>query len=155
MKLLTAFFAASLTVVAVAQSKSVFGDYADAHPATVSILAVSTSTHQSWAGNQDVYLADITIKGGKEGEHRFAKVVDQYEGYGYPIRPAVLKARELLKIQLTRVTECDTLGSKIYLPPDARIFDVSTRDTLRAHADEMIPCYRTLHKTIKIIKAKK
>jgi len=152
MKLLTAFLAASLTAFAMAQSKSVFGDYADAHPATVSVLAVSTSTHQSWAGNQDVYLADISMK---DGEHRFAKVVDQYEGYGYPIRPAVLKARELLKIQLVRVTECDTLGSKIYLPADARVFDASTRDTLRARADEMIPCYRTLHKTIKIVKAKK
>jgi hypothetical protein len=152
MKLLTAFLAASLTLAATAQTKNVFGDYAKAHKATVSILAVSTSTHQSWAGNQDVYLADISIK---DGDHQLAKVVDQYEGYGYPIRPAVLRDRELLKMQIVRVTECDTLGSKIFLPADARVFDASTRDTLRSHAGDMIPCYRTLHKTIKIIKGKK
>ena len=131
------------------QTKNVFGDYAKPHKATVSILAVSTSTHQSWAGNQDVYLADISLK---DGEHQLAKVVDQYEGYGYPIRQRVLRDHSLLKIQLVRVTECDTLGSKIYLPADARIFDASAPDELRNHAADIIPCYRTMHKTIKLVK---
>jgi hypothetical protein len=149
MRILTVFLTATLTLAAAAQTKNVFGDYAKPRKATVNILAVSTATHQSWAGNQDVYIADVSLK---DGEHVLAKVVDLYEGYGYPIMPAVLRNRSLLKMQLVRQTACDTRGSDLYLPQGSKIFDASVADQLRDHMGDMIPCYRTLHKTIKLAK---
>ena len=154
MKLLTYLTAAATLLAATAitsQTGPVFNDNAKPQHATVSILAISSQTHNGYSGSQDIYIADVTTK---KGSHEFVKLVDIYEGYGYPIRHSLLTNRTVFKMDVVRQTGCDMRGSELFLPPDAQIFDASTADTLRSKADDMIPCYRTVHKTIKMAKHK-
>ena len=116
--------------------------------ATVTIQAVSSSSRQTFAGNQEVYLADIQVK---QGEHQFVRLIDQYPGFGLPIRASLLRDRTLFQMKVTREPECDVPGSDVYLRAgSASVFDGSVRDSLLAHRSEAIPCYRTLHQTIRI-----
>ena len=117
--------------------------------AHVRILASSSTSRQSFAGNQDVYLADISVDKG----HQFVKLVDQYPGFGLPIRPDLLRSQQAFTMQVTREPECDAAASAIFLRPgDSVLYDASVRDTLATHAQDAIPCYKTLHQTIKLVK---
>lgn len=118
--------------------------------AHVRILAVSSTSHQSFAGNQDVYLADVSTKA---TEHQLVKLVDQYPGFGLPIRQDLLHNQQLFDMQVTREPECDAVATDIFLRPgDSVLYDASVRDTLTTHAADAIPCYKTLHQTIKLAK---
>lgn len=116
------------------------------------MLAVSSSSRQSFAGNQEVYLADLRTK---KGEHEFVRLIDQYPGYGLPIRDSLLRNRTLFTMRVTREPECDMPGTQVFLAPtDEVIFDGAIRNTLQGKGTNPIPCYRTLHSTIRIAKAK-
>jgi hypothetical protein len=131
-----------------ATKPSAFGNQSKPLKATVRILAISSSSRQSFAGNQDIYLADVQIKG---GDHRFARVIDQYPGFGLPIRVSLMRDRTEFTMQVTREPECDVPGAKVFLRAgDASIFDGSVRDSLATHAADAIPCFRSVHQSIQI-----
>ena len=120
--------------------------------AQVTLLAVSSSSRQSFAGNQEVYLADLQTK---DGDHQFVRLIDQYPSYGLPIRDSLLRNRTLFTIRVTREPECDVPGSQIFLAPSEKVvFNGAVRDTLQARGTEMVPCYRALHSTIQVTKVK-
>lgn len=149
MKLLTlAALSLAAAVPVVAQTGPVFADNAKPQNALVSILAQSSAMHNGYSGSQDIYLADVEIK----GEHHFVKLMDIYEGFGYPIRHSLIRNRTLFKMQVVRQTACDMRGDQLFLPADSMIYDASVTDTVRGHASDMIPCYRTVHKSIKMAK---
>jgi hypothetical protein len=117
--------------------------------ATVSILAMSSSSRQSFAGNQEIYIATVEVKGHRE----LARLIDQYPGFGLPIRTSLLRDRTLFKMKVTREPECDLTGAQIFLTPrDSAVFDGSVRDSLQTHASDAIPCYKALHQTIEVTK---
>jgi hypothetical protein len=133
-----------------ATKPSAFGNQSKPVSATVRILAISSSSRQSFAGNQDIYLADVQVKG---GDHRFARIIDQYPGFGLPIRQSLLRDRTTFKMEVTREPECDVPGSKVFLHGgDSGIFDGSVRDSLASHAADTIPCFRSVHQSIEIAK---
>ena len=133
-----------------ATKPSAFGNQSKPLKATVRILAISSSSRQSFAGNQDIYLADVQVKG---GDHRFARVIDQYPGFGLPIRVSLLRDRTEFTMQVTREPECDVPGAKVFLHAgDVSIFDGSVRDSLATHATDAIPCFRSVHQSIQIAK---
>lgn len=136
----------------VAQTGGVFSDDAKPRQATVTILALSTATHNGYSGSQDIYFA--YIKTAKKEEQQFVKLVDIYEGYGYPIRRSLLTNRAVFRMEVVRQTECDMLGSQLFLPSSAQVYDGGTSDLLKTHADDVVPCYRTVHKSIKLAKKK-
>src|ERR1700712_2893157 len=104
-----------------ATKPSAFGNQSKPLVATVRILAISSSSRQSFAGNEDIYLADVQVKG---GDHRFARIIDQYPGFGLPIRLSLLRDRTEFTMQVTREPECDVPGAKVFLHSgDASIFD--------------------------------
>ncbi len=116
------------------------------------MLAVSTSSRQSFAGNREIYLADLQT--GK-GDHQFVRLVDQYPGYGLPIRDALLRDRTLFSMKVTREPDCDVPGAQIALAPTEKVvFNAAVRDTLAAHQADLVPCYKTLHNTIRVQKVK-
>ena len=133
-----------------ASKPSAFGNQSKPMKATVRILAISSSSRQSFAGNQDIYLADVQVKG---GDHRFARIIDQYPGFGLPIRQSLLRDRTSFTMEVTREPECDVPGSKVFLHAgDSGIFDGSVRDSLATHAADAIPCFRSVHQSIQIAK---
>ena len=133
-----------------AERKSVFGNQSKPTKVRVSILAVSSSSRQSFAGSQEIYLADVQLK---DGTHQFARLIDQYPGYGLPIRDSVLRARPALSMKVTREPECDISGARVFLgSTDTVVFDPSVRDQMESHRNESVPCYRTLHQTIQYAK---
>ena len=135
-----------------AERQSPFTNQSRPLNASVTMLAVSSSSHQSFAGNQEIYLADLQTKG---GEHQFVRLVDQYPGYGLPIRDSLLRDRTLFTMHVTREPECDVPGSEIFLAPtDAVVFNGAVRDSLHSRGTELVPCYKTLHSTIQIAKVK-
>ena len=150
--------AAGLLVIAVLAGDSMargarppaFGNQSKPEAAVVRILAVSSSSRQSFAGNQEIYLADVQVK---HGEHQFARLVDQYPGFGLPIRQDLLRDRTVFTMKVTREPECDEPGAKVFLQQgDAAVFDGSVRETLASHGADSIPCYKTLHQTVKVDK---
>ncbi len=152
-KVVTGIVAAvSIAAAAWASSnkRSAFGYESAPMPASVRILAVSSSSRQSFAGNRDVYLADVQVK---KGEHHFARLIDQYPGFALPIRHDLLQDRTPLTMKVMREPECDEPGAKVFLPPgNAVVYDGGVRETLANHAADAIPCYKTLHQTIQIAK---
>jgi hypothetical protein len=106
--------------------------------AEISILAISSSVHSGGSGNQEIYLADVLLKG---NAHQMAKLVDAYPPTGFPIRRSVLVNRHLLRMTLVRNPDCDSTGGSFFLAPGgANIFEASTRSALNGQAAERIPC---------------
>ena len=129
---------------------SAFTNQSKPQTAHVTMLAVSNSSRQSFAGNREIYLADLQT--GK-GNHQFVRLIDQYPGYGLPIRDSLLRDRTLFSMKVTREPECDIPGSQIALAPTDRvIFTGSVRDTLVSHQADLVPCYKALHNTIRVQK---
>ena len=148
----TAAVAVACTVSVVAERPSPFMNQSRPQPAQVTLLAVSSSSRQSFAGNQEIYLADLQTK---QGDHQFVRLVDQYPGYGLPIRDSLLRDGTLFTMRVTREPECDVPGAQIYLAPtDAVVFTASARDSLQARGTNLVPCYKALHSTIRIAKRK-
>ncbi len=144
--------ALGLCVTADAERPSAFTNQSRPKSAQATILAVSSSSRQSFAGNREIYLADLATKG---GDHNFVRLVDQYPGYGLPIRDTLLRDHTLFTLKVTREPDCDLPGQQIALAPSEKvIFDGSVRDTLAHHATDLVPCYKTLHNTIRIAKTK-
>ena len=149
-KLWFAAVSAVCVCTAWAARPSAFGNQSKPLKATVQILAISSSSRQSFAGNQDVYLADVELK---DGSHQFARLIDQYPGFALPIRTSLLNTRPLLTLQVTREPECDIRGAQIYLAQSgSAIFNGSVRDSLESRVDQVVPCFRTLHQTIRVPK---
>jgi hypothetical protein len=118
--------------------------------ATVTIMALSTSVHHGFAGNQEIYLADIELKG--KG-HQVAKLVDSYSPSGPQIRRSILIEHHPLRMTLVRDADCDTTGQRFFLGTDeANIFDAATRDALKDHATEPIPCFNVIHEATRLAK---
>jgi hypothetical protein len=112
--------------------------------ARVTIMALSASLHSAaYAGNQEVYLADIELKG---GSHQLAKLVDTYPPAARPVRRAILAERYPLRMQLFRNEDCDTTGQRFFLgDDDSNLFDVSSRKVLKENAAVTIPCFDVIH----------
>lgn len=145
-----AVVAAGMAAVAWGSRPSAFGNQSKPMKATVRILAISSSSRQSFAGNQDIYLADVQVK---NGDHTFARIIDQYPGFGLPIRQSLMRDRTTFTMQVTREPECDVPGSRVFLHTgDAGIFDGSVRDSLVTHTADAIPCFRSVHQSIQIAK---
>ncbi len=149
-KILTSALCLSCLAAAFAAKPSAFGNQSKPMKATVRILAVSSSSRQNFAGNQEIYLADVQVK---NGEHQFARLVDQYPGFGLPIQRSLLRDRTIFNMKVTREPECDVMGSQVFLRPgDASVYDGSVRESLTAHASAAIPCFKALHQTIQVSK---
>jgi len=118
--------------------------------AKVTIMALGISAHHGYAGNQEIYLADIQIKG---KDHVIAKLVDTYPPTETPIRRSLLTERHLFQMTLVRNAECDTTGQHFFLSKDeANFFDAGTRDALKDHATESIPCFTVTHDATRLAK---
>lgn len=144
--LLAAVVSAACACTAWAVRPSAFATQSRPMKASVRILAISSSSRQSFAGNQDIYIADVQVK---DGMHEFARIIDQYPGFGLPIRTSLLHEHTQFTMKVTREPECDVPGSQVYLSPSSSVvFDGSVRDALTSRAGEAVPCFRTLHQTI-------
>jgi phosphopentomutase len=133
------------------QKQSAFGNQSKPEKATVTILALSSSSRQTFAGDQEIYLADLEIK----GEHQFVRLIDQYPGFGLPIELSLIKNRTVFKLLVTREPECDVPGAQIYLRKgESEVFNGSVRDSLASRQTEAVPCYKTLHQTITVVAKK-
>jgi hypothetical protein len=117
--------------------------------ARVTIMALSDSSHSAaYAGNQEVYLADIELK---RGSHQLAKLVDTYPSAATPIRRAILTERYPLRMQLVRNEDCDTTGQSFFLgDDDANLFDASSRKVLKDNAAVRIPCFNVMHNATRL-----
>jgi hypothetical protein len=117
--------------------------------ARVTIMALSASMHSAaYAGNQEVYLANIELKG---GSHQLAKLVDTYPPAARPIRRAILAERYPLRMRLVRNEDCDTSGQSFFLgEDDANLFDASSRNVLKDNAAVRIPCFNVLHNATRL-----
>ncbi|SFR99836.1 hypothetical protein SAMN05421771_0422 [Granulicella pectinivorans] len=117
--------------------------------AKVSIMAISTSIHQAFAGNQDTYLADVALKDG----HQTARLIDRYSGNGDPIRRSILTDRKQLVMHLIRKPSCDMVSSSFFLGrTDYDVFDTASRLALSQTPDAVIPCYLVVHDHTKLAK---
>jgi hypothetical protein len=110
-----------------------------------------SSSRRAWfSANQEIYLADINIKG---NAHQMVKLVHTYPSMALPIQRSVLEDRHLLRMKLTRNPECDATGQSFFLAPgDSNIFDASTRSVLNDQATGKIPCFNVVHDATRLAK---
>jgi len=78
------------------------------HPvvAKVRFLATSTSTRSTYAGSEDVYLAEVAFPGRTDDELP-VRLIDDYPEYRGPIGPDVLQATHFTRFRLLRDATCD------------------------------------------------
>ena len=115
--------------------------------ANVSIMAIGTSIHQAFAGNQETYLADVALKDG----HQTARLIDLYSGNGNAIRRSLLTDRREFVMRLIRKPSCDIAANKFFLGrTDYDIFDTASRTALAQNGDNPIPCYMVVHEATRL-----
>ena len=117
--------------------------------AIVQILAMSTSVHLG-SGNQEVYLAEVSFKGGPV---ILAKLADEYSMSDQPILRSVLQDRRELRMTLSRTPECDVTGDRFFLgQEESQIFSESARAALKSHSRVAIPCFNVRHSETRLRK---
>jgi len=133
--------------LAIAQNP-VYDFVAKQQKAEVNVLAISSSIHPSRGSNQEVYLANIRLKG---NFIQLVKLVDTYSPDSLPIRRAILIERHLLQMTLIRNPQCDSTGLNFFLGSgETNIFDANTRNALNDHPTEMIPCFNVVHEATRL-----
>lgn len=114
----------------------------------VKIVARSTSVHQIFAGNEDVYLAQTLAKRGAE----IVKLVDMYSAGEVPIRSELLVNLQPFRMRMTRDFQCDVKAGAFFLGKESLIFDPAVPELLSNHAAESIACYRVDHTRTRLTK---
>jgi hypothetical protein len=121
--------------------------------ASVHVLAITSSVHQNFAGNQDTYVAEITSK---SMPAKLAVLIDRYPGYGDTIRRAVLSQRLGLQMRLIRSEACDTPARYVSAPQRAEdIFDERVQSGVEASGSGVLPCFLIDHAATRIDVAQK
>ncbi len=115
---------------------------ARSHIANVQILALSTSVHQGFAGNEDVFLAEVSFRGRKSV---LAKLTDFYPTYESPIRHSELTQRHALRMSLRPDAECETTGGAFFLGAFSELFDAGVAERLSDDRKQVIPCFKVDH----------
>lgn len=117
--------------------------------ALVRFVATSTSIRSSYAGSEDVFLAEASF--GKEAESPIlVKLVDRYPPYKAPIKLETLVSPPGTWLHLRRDVECDVALSAMPLrtapgdPTAVLAESLVFRPQLppSAKPDSMLPCYR-------------
>jgi len=115
----------------------------------VVILALSTSTHQTFAGNQDTYLA--VMSSNRDSVH-LVKLIDVYRATGTPIRRDLLAGQSRFRMKVTRYPGCDVVGGLFFLGRQSTVFDPQVELLLRDRAADSIPCYKVDHEATRLDK---
>jgi hypothetical protein len=133
--------------LAIAQNP-VYNFVAKQQRAEVNILAISSSIHPAWGTGQEVYLANIRLKG---NSIQLVKLVDTYSPDRLPILRSILIERHLLQMTLIRNPQCDSTGLNFFLESgETNIFDANTRTILNDHPTEMVPCFDVVHEATRL-----
>jgi hypothetical protein len=117
--------------------------------ARIAILALGTSVHQGFSGNEEVYLAEVSFRG---HEPELAKLVDDYPSSEAPILRSLLVARHPLSMILTPDPECDSTGKTFFSSAKKNIFDASAAQRLQESANEILPCFKVDHRATRLAK---
>ena len=114
----------------------------------VRFLARSTAVHNSWAGNQDVYLIELHTE--RSPQIVLSKLVDEYPAYAAPISTTALRSVAGAKLRVLRSSDCDVLYSlmpiraaaddRIAILPEKLKFQPSLTEIPAEGA--VLPCYR-------------
>jgi hypothetical protein len=112
---------------------------------TVTILAISTSTRQGFAGNEDIYLASFT---GQQGASQLIRLADWTSSgsSGVPVM-AIGQSFHLLA---TRTPWCDSNSRNFFLPVSAE--ERSQLLPTGTQGDFPLPCYRDQHESIRAVR---
>ncbi len=136
------FMMAALPFSSSSRPNPVYDPPAREQRARIEILAIGTSVHQGFSGNEEVYLAEVSFRGHAP---QLAKLVDDYPSTEEPILHSVLAAHRKLSMSLTPNPECDSKGRSFFLSSQTNTFDPSTRQRLRESGEGIVPCFKVDH----------
>ncbi len=134
-----------------AQGGGVYGGGGPAATARVEVVALVSSAHLAYAGNQDTYVGRVYLphdRGVERDEGRLALLVDRYSGAGERIRRSTLVAHQPLEMRLRRDESCDRRAREVSLKAKgAEVYQEDIRGILaeRAEDPEPIACYAVEH----------
>ncbi|MGB9144547.1 MAG: hypothetical protein WCC14_01880 [Acidobacteriaceae bacterium] len=145
------------TVVCVAAFFSPTGLEGSSHPhpveARVRFLATSTSMRSTYAGDEDVYLAEVVISE-KTDDGLLVRLVDDYPEYRRPISSEILQAAHFTRFRLLRDTNCDIAftdmplrtapGDPMAILPVKLTYRPKLPDAVQP--EEILPCYRIVRR---------
>jgi hypothetical protein len=127
---------------------------ASRHPrfikARVRFLATSTVFHSDFGANQDIYLAEVDLRGSSGGT--LIRLIDEYPPYRPPFSHAILTSPNGTTLKILRDPNCDTAFFKIPLrtvPGDPMALlperlGYTPKLPQAIEPGTVIPCYRTL-----------
>ncbi len=136
------FMAIAMSTRLTAQNP-VFNLYPKPIRATIEILAISSSTRQGFAGNQDTYLALVKAK---DDRNLLIKLVDRYRDADRGVRRSVLEEHRLLRVQLIREDACDTPASTFHISSrSGDVFNPSSASRLQTQPSRNLSCFVMEH----------
>lgn len=136
-----------LPLVAVSQN-SAFQPGVKPARVRVNILANSYRTARSTTGEQDAYIANISLA---SGTATTVRLIDRFREEELPIAPSVLATQRLLTMLVVRDLSCDQTSEEIVQPRTSHdIYDAAALRQINYARDVEIPCYRAIHESIQI-----
>lgn len=121
--------------------------------AGVKFLATSSSVRSSWAGNVDIYLAELRL-GGRPAENTLAWLIDEYPSGRSGISTDILTATDITMFRLHRDRGCDAAFGSMplrtapgdpmaILPEPLSFYPVLPEPT---PPQSIVPCYRIVRR---------
>lgn len=113
-------------------------------------LATSTSVHSALGTNQDVYLAEITLRG--SNETTLARLIDEYPPYRVMLSDDFLSSADGITLKVRRDKMCDRALTKMPLrtaPGDPlailpQRLRYQPQLSYSIDPEVVLPCYRTV-----------
>ena len=128
---------------------AVYENPKSAQKAIVSVVALSTSIQDS-TGNQQVYLASITLHGHAT---QLAKLVDDYPASERPIRMSLLREQRKFQMMLVKDDSGPLQRCAFYIGRNsAWVFDTLSLDTITSHPTDELPSYHVIHNKTILVK---
>jgi hypothetical protein len=121
--------------------------------AGVKFLATSSSVRSGWAGNMDIYLAELRL-GASPTENTLAWLIDEYPSGRSGISTDILTAADITVLRLHRDRGCDTAfgsmplrtapGNPMAILPEPLSFHPVLPDPTPPQS--ILPCYRIVRR---------
>lgn len=116
--------------------------------AHVQVLALVSSTHQVYAGDQQNFVAALL---GKDGTEEPVLLVDQFRAAGDPIKPSLLRGHAKFGMRLTRQERCDHSAAETYTMLDPlKTYDAGVLEGLKEHGPAILPCFMVDHEQTRV-----
>ena len=121
------------------------------YSAVVKILALSSSVHHGFGGNQDIYIGEARLR--RDTDPQLIRLIDRYPNYEVGLRHSILAQHRSLRMKVVRNEGCDQAAKNVFLSQsEADLFSDTLRGSLSQSPHEIVPCFLIRHDATRLAK---